>query len=116
MPKVYQAYYSDGKERRWKTNNASRTLILVEARNAAKKYGVKVDVDILEIEKPSLLELSKTRLSPARATKSLTPSLSKSAVEKTVAPIPSNIRGKRLFSEKPCGEFQYIKLIIGPSG
>jgi hypothetical protein len=53
MPKVYQAYYSDGKEGRWKTNNASRTLILVEARNAAKKYGVKVDVDILEIEKPS---------------------------------------------------------------
>jgi hypothetical protein len=53
MPKVYQAYYSDGKEGRWKTNNASRTLILVEARNAAKKYGVKVDVDVLEIEKPS---------------------------------------------------------------
>ena len=50
MPKVYQAYYSDGKDGRWKTNNASRTLILVEARNAAK---IQVNIDILEVEKPS---------------------------------------------------------------
>ena len=53
MPKVYQAYYSDGKDGRWKINDASRTKILVEARNAAKEYGVKVDIDVLEIEKPS---------------------------------------------------------------
>jgi len=52
MPKVYQAYYKDG-EGRWKTNKASRTLILAEARKVAKERGVQVDVDILEIEKPS---------------------------------------------------------------
>jgi hypothetical protein len=53
MPTVYQAYYSDGKDGRWKTNKASRTLILAEARQVAKERGVKVEVDILEIDKPS---------------------------------------------------------------
>jgi hypothetical protein len=52
MPKIYQAHYEE-KGKTWRTSNASRTSILVEARNAAKEYGVKVDVDILEIEKPS---------------------------------------------------------------
>ena len=52
MPKVYQAYYNE-KGKKWSINNASRTLILVEARKAAKEYGVKVNIDILEIEKPS---------------------------------------------------------------
>lgn len=52
MPKVYQASYADNGSN-WKTNNASRTKILVEARNAAKEYGVRVVVEELEIEKPS---------------------------------------------------------------
>jgi len=52
MPKVYQASYKEsGKS--WKTNNASQTKILVEARNAAKEYGVRVIVDELDIDKPS---------------------------------------------------------------
>ena len=52
MPKVYQASY-DEKDQRWKTNNASQTKILVEARNAAKEHGVRVIVEELEIEKIS---------------------------------------------------------------
>ena len=52
MPKVYQASYKEnGKS--WRTHNASHTKILVEARNAAKEYGVRVIVEELEIEKPS---------------------------------------------------------------
>ena len=52
MPKVYQASYKEnGKS--WRTNNGSRTKILVEARNAAKEYGVRVIVEELEIEKLS---------------------------------------------------------------
>tara|TARA_B100000949_G_scaffold94027_1_gene83913 strand:- start:289 stop:585 length:297 start_codon:yes stop_codon:yes gene_type:complete len=52
MPKVYQASYKEN-GKNWKTNNASQTLILVEARDAAKEYGVRVVVEELEIEKPS---------------------------------------------------------------
>jgi hypothetical protein len=52
MPKVYQAYYEDS-GKNWRTNNASHTLILAEAREAAKEYGVRVIVDELEIDKPS---------------------------------------------------------------
>ena len=52
MPKVYQASYKEnGKS--WKTNNASQTKILVEARNAAKEHGIRVVVDELEVEKLS---------------------------------------------------------------
>ena len=43
----------DANGKNWKTNNASQTLILVEARDAAKEYGVRVVVEELEIEKPS---------------------------------------------------------------
>ena len=52
MPKVYQASYKENGEN-WRINNGSQTKILVEARNAAKKYGVRVIVEELEIEKPS---------------------------------------------------------------
>jgi hypothetical protein len=52
MPKVYQAFYKEN-GKNWKTNNASQTKILVEARQAAKEYGVRVVVEELEIEKPS---------------------------------------------------------------
>ena len=52
MPKVYQASYKEN-GKNWKTNNASQTKILVEARNAAKEYGVRVIVDELEVEKLS---------------------------------------------------------------
>jgi len=52
MPKVYQASYNEN-NKRWRTNNASQTKILVEARNAAKEYGVRVVVEELEIEKIS---------------------------------------------------------------
>jgi len=52
MPKVYQASYQES-GKNWRVHNASRTLILVEAKNAAKEYGVRVIVDELEIEKPS---------------------------------------------------------------
>lgn len=52
MPKVYQASYKEsGKS--WRTSNGSQTKILVEARNAAKEYGVRVIVEELEIDKPS---------------------------------------------------------------
>ena len=53
MPRIYQASYNEhGKK--WRTHNASQTKILVEARDAAKEYGVRVVVEELEIEKPSL--------------------------------------------------------------
>jgi hypothetical protein len=52
VPKVYQASYKDS-DKNWKINNASQTKILVEARNAAKEYGVRVIVDELEVEKLS---------------------------------------------------------------
>ena len=52
MPKVYQACYRD-KGTNYRINNGSRTIILAEARKAAKEHGVEVKIDILEIEKPS---------------------------------------------------------------
>ena len=52
MPKVYQASYKEN-GKNWKTHNGSQAKIIVEARNAAKEYGVRVIVEELEIEKPS---------------------------------------------------------------
>jgi len=53
MPQIYQAYYKDAGTT-YQIHNASKTLILVEAKKIAKTLGKEVKVDALEIEKPSM--------------------------------------------------------------
>jgi len=53
MPKIYQAHYKD-QDKAWRIHNASKTLILVEAKKVAKAFGKEVKVDVLEMDKPSI--------------------------------------------------------------
>mgnify|MGYP004453529073 CR=1 FL=1 len=53
MPKIYQAHYKD-QDKTWRIHNASKTLILAEAKKTAKTLGKEVKVDVLDIEKPSM--------------------------------------------------------------
>ena len=53
MPKIYQAYYKDS-DTTYRFHNASKTVMLAEARKAAKTYGQEVKVDVLVVEKPSM--------------------------------------------------------------
>ena len=53
MPKIYQAYYS-AKDKKYRHHSASKTKILAEARAVAKETGNKVNIDILEMEAPSM--------------------------------------------------------------
>ena len=63
MPKIYQAHYKD-QDKTWRIYNASKTLILAEAKKTAKTFGKEVKVDALTMEKPSmkyLIELMNVR-------------------------------------------------------
>ena len=53
MPKIYQAHYKD-QNKTWRIHNSSKTLILAEAKKAAKTFGKEVKVDVLTMEKPSM--------------------------------------------------------------
>ena len=53
MPKVYQAHFSK-KDSKHRYHSASKTKILAEARAAASETGNKIDVDVLEMEVPSM--------------------------------------------------------------
>ena len=47
MPKIYQAHYKD-QNKTWRSCNASKTLILAEAKKTAKTFGKEVKVDVEE--------------------------------------------------------------------
>jgi hypothetical protein len=54
MPKIYQAYYRDSKDLFSRHHGASQVKVEAEARRTAKETGLRVTVDVLEIEKPSV--------------------------------------------------------------
>ena len=53
MPKVYQAHFSK-KGSKHRHHSTSKTKILAEARAVARETGNKIDVDVLEMEVPSM--------------------------------------------------------------
>lgn len=54
MPKIYQAYYKDVNGYHTRHHGTSQVKVEQEARQTAKETGLRVTVDVIEIEKPSV--------------------------------------------------------------